>query len=147
MTGFVDREVRQDVADVLVRYASGIDGRDWELFRTCFTDDCEADYDAIGAWRGADESTEWLRRVHDPCCHTLHRITNQAVTIRGDGVSARSYVDALIMFADNQSGTRAAGFYDDELVAADGGWKIARRRFTSVLLQLVPDRTLLSLEG
>jgi hypothetical protein len=25
----VDREVRQDVADVLVRYATGIDRRDW----------------------------------------------------------------------------------------------------------------------
>jgi len=29
----VDREVRQDVADVLVRYASGIDRRDWPITR------------------------------------------------------------------------------------------------------------------
>jgi len=44
----VDRDVRADVADVLVRYATGIDQRDWALFRTCFTEDCEADYGGIG---------------------------------------------------------------------------------------------------
>ncbi len=40
----IDREVRQDIAEVLVRYATGIDRRDWALLRSCFTDDCEADY-------------------------------------------------------------------------------------------------------
>ena len=50
------------------------------------------------------------------------------------------------MFADNTSGTRAAGFYDDELVLTDDGWKIARRRFTLVLLQLVPDGTVIDLD-
>jgi hypothetical protein len=50
----VDRDVRQDVADVLVRYATGIDRRDWALLRSCFTDDCEADYGEIGGWHSAD---------------------------------------------------------------------------------------------
>jgi 3-phenylpropionate/cinnamic acid dioxygenase small subunit len=147
MTGSVTREVRQDVADVLVRYATGIDRRDWELLRSCFTDDCEVDYGDIGRWHGAAEIVEWMRRVHEPCGHTMHRITNQTVTAKGDGVSARSYVDALVMSADNQSGTRATGYYDDELVVTDDGWKIARRRFTLVLLQLVSDVTPLSSGG
>ena len=65
MTGtIVDREVRQDVADVLVRYATGIDRRDWALFRTCFTPDCEADYGDIGVWHGADAITEWMEKSH-----------------------------------------------------------------------------------
>jgi hypothetical protein len=123
MTGSVTREVRQDVADVLVRYATGIDRRDWELLRSCFTADCEVDYGDIGRWHGAAEIVEWMRLVHEPCGHTMHRITNQTVTAKGDGVSARSYVDALIMSADNQSGTRATGFYDDELVVTDDGWR------------------------
>jgi 3-phenylpropionate/cinnamic acid dioxygenase small subunit len=124
------------VADVLVRYATGIDRRDWALFRTCFTEDCEADYGAIGAWHGVDAITDWMERTHQPCGHTLHRITNTAMVPDGDGISARSYVDAIVMAADNQRGTRAAGYYDDELVSTDDGWKIARRQFTLVLLQL-----------
>ena len=91
----VDRAVRQDVADVLVRYATGIDRRDWALFRACFTEDCD--------------------------------------------------VDALVMF-DEHAGTRATGFYDDELVETDDGWRIARRRLTLVLAQMIPDGTTLDLD-
>jgi 3-phenylpropionate/cinnamic acid dioxygenase small subunit len=131
----VDREVRQDVADVLVRYASGIDRRDWGLFRTCFTDDCIVDYWDIGVWHGADAITEWMEQTHAACGPTLHRITNQAIAPNDDGVTARSYVDALIMRPDNRVAARAIGYYDDALVRTDDGWKIAHRRYTMVLLE------------
>jgi 3-phenylpropionate/cinnamic acid dioxygenase small subunit len=131
----VNPDVRQAVSEVLVRYATGIDTRDWELFRTCFTADCEADYGDIGVWHGADEITEWMRDSHAPAGNTMHRITNQVVTPDGDGVRARSYVDAIVMGPDNVHGTRACGYYDDDLVDTGTGWKIARRRFTMVLLQ------------
>jgi 3-phenylpropionate/cinnamic acid dioxygenase small subunit len=147
MTGMADREIRDDVAEVLVRYATGIDRRDWELFRSCFTDDCQADYGSIGMWRNGDEITEWMRVVHEPAGHTMHRITNVTVTPSTSGVTARSYIDALVMFADNEHGTRALGYYDDELVASDDGWKIAQRRFTMVLLQLVPEGTVLDINS
>jgi 3-phenylpropionate/cinnamic acid dioxygenase small subunit len=136
----VDRDVRQDVAEVLVRYATGIDRRDWALLRSCFTDECEADYGEIGNWRGADAITEWMKQAHAACGPTLHRITNQAVapSARGDGVvTARSYVHAIIMAADSRTGTHAIGYYDDELVRGEAGWQIARRRFTMVTMQIV----------
>ncbi len=140
MTAAVDREVRQDVAEVLVRYATGIDRRDWPLFRSCFTDDCDADYGDVGAWNSADGITAWMRETHEPCGHTMHSITNIVVTSHDAGVTARSYVDGIIMFPDNQAGARSAGYYDDELVATGDGWKIARRRFTMVMLQFFPER-------
>ena len=136
----VSREVRQDVADVLVAYATGIDRRDWDLLRRCFTADCDANYGDIGAWHGADEITEWMRQTHEPCGPTLHRISNIAVTAgEGDAVTARAYVDALVMLADGVTGFRAAGYYDDELVETGAGWQIARRRFTPVLYQGVAE--------
>jgi 3-phenylpropionate/cinnamic acid dioxygenase small subunit len=135
----VDRDVRQDVADVLVRYATAIDQKDWTQFRTCFTDDCEADYGAIGVWRSVDEITEWMAQVHDACGHTMHRISNVAVSPGdGDGVVARCYVDALVLGPDNGAGVRAAGWYDDELVRTDDGWRITRRRFTLVRQEPAP---------
>jgi 3-phenylpropionate/cinnamic acid dioxygenase small subunit len=137
MTVVVGHEVRQDVTDVLVRYATGIDRRDWERFRSCFTDDCEADYGDIGVWHGADEITAFMQESHAQCGHTLHRITNEAVTPIADGVSARCYVDAIVLGADNTSGAHAIGYYDDELVDTDEGWKIARRRFTMVKLAMI----------
>ena len=67
----------------------------------------------------------------------MHRITNQVVSVDGDSATARAYVDALIMAADNVSGVNAVGFYDDEFVRTEQGWRLARRRFTSVLVRTV----------
>jgi 3-phenylpropionate/cinnamic acid dioxygenase small subunit len=127
-----EREDRQDIADVLLRYATGIDRRDWPLFRTVFTDDCELDYGEIGSWQGVDAVTEFMQQAHAMAGHTMHRLTNQVITVDGDEAQARTYIDALIMLGDNTSGVNAAGFYDDDIVRTGEGWRIARRRFTQV---------------
>ena len=132
-----EREVRQEVADLLVRYASAIDRRDWALLRSCFTDDCVADYGEIGRWKGGDAITEWMRKTHEPLGHTLHRISNQAVGRDGEAVTARSYVDVIVLGPDNVRGAQAAGYYDDVVIQVDGDWKIARRSYTMVRLQTI----------
>src|SRR5579875_3499738 len=126
-----EREDRQDIVDGLVRYATGIDRRDWPLFRTVFTEDCELDYGEIGVWRGVDAVTEFMQQAHAMAGHTLHRLSNQVIAVNGDSAEARTYVDALIMVDDNQ-GVNGIGYYDDEIVRTDAGWRIARRRFTTV---------------
>ncbi|MFZ0906725.1 MAG: nuclear transport factor 2 family protein [Mycobacterium sp.] len=136
-----DRQDREDVADALLRYATGIDRRDWTLFRSIFTEDCELDYGEVGTWKGADAVTEFMQQAHALAGHTMHRLTNQVITVDGDSAQARTYVDALIMLADNNSGVNAAGFYDDELVRTEQGWQIARRRFTQVRVAAIGDPT------
>jgi ketosteroid isomerase-like protein len=126
-----EQEDRQDIADVLVRYATGIDRRDWPLFRTVWTDDCELDYGEIGTFKGVDAITEFMDQAHAMAGHTMHRLTNQVIDVHGDTAESRTYVDALIMI-DGNSGVNAAGFYDDELVRGDDGWRVARRRFIQV---------------
>jgi 3-phenylpropionate/cinnamic acid dioxygenase small subunit len=103
-----ERDDRQDISDLLVRYATGIDRRDWPLFRTVFTDDCQLDYGEIGA-----------------------------ITLDGDNATARTYIDGLIMAGDNNSGVNAIGFYDDDVVRTPAGWRIARRRYTQVRITTV----------
>jgi ketosteroid isomerase-like protein len=127
-----ERQDRDDIAAVVLCYATGIDRRDWTLFRSIFTEDCELDYGEIGAWKGAAAVTEFMQQAHALAGHTMHRLTNQVITVDGDSAQARTYVDALIMLADNSSGVNAAGFYDDEFVRTEQGWQIARRRFTQV---------------
>ncbi|ODR18409.1 nuclear transport factor 2 family protein [Mycolicibacterium porcinum] len=125
-------EDRSDIIDVLVRYATGIDRRDWPLFRTVFTDDCVLDYGEIGSWNGVDAVTEFMDQVHAMAGHTMHRLSNHAIAVDGDTATARTYVDSLIMAQDNSSGVSGIGFYDDDLVRTSSGWQIARRRFTAV---------------
>jgi len=128
---------QQEIADVLVRYASGIDRRDWARFRSCWTEDCDVDYGAVGHWHGADEVTAWAESVHAPCGYTMHRITNMDISVCGDAATARSYSDALVLRADNVAGNEVDAWYDDELVRTADGWKIAHRRLTIVRVQAV----------
>ena len=125
----VDRETRQAVADVMVRYATGIDRRDWALFRTCFTADVAADYGDLGSWDSVDAIADYMVATHADMGHTMHQLTNIAVTVDGDAATARAYVDAVLMGVDGTSGLQARGFYDDSLVRTVDGWQIAQRRF------------------
>jgi 3-phenylpropionate/cinnamic acid dioxygenase small subunit len=121
---------RLAVTDVLYRYATGIDQRDWSLLRSCFTEDCQLDYGDIGRWYNANEMVEWMRRTHESLSHTLHRITNPVVEIRGGGATAHSYVHAVIVHpSEPDRPFHAYGLYVDELVKSDGAWRIARRRY------------------
>jgi 3-phenylpropionate/cinnamic acid dioxygenase small subunit len=131
-----DLDTREHITDVLIRYATGIDSRDWELFRTCFTDDCDADYGDTGHWRSGHEITEWMAQTHDPLGPTLHRITNVALTQQESGWSSRCYVHAVVMMPDLVTAVHAYGWYDDHLVPMTGGWRIARRRFTPVTTEV-----------
>lgn len=132
-----EREDKQDISELLVRYATAIDRREYPLLGTVFTDDCVADYGEIGSWHSADAIIEFMDAVHAMAGYTLHRLSNIAITVSGDTATARTYIDALILAADNSGGVNAVGFYDDELVRTTDGWRIARRQFTSAQVATV----------
>ena len=126
------RDAKQDIAEVLIRYSTGIDRRDWDQFRDCFTADCHAEYEGIGTWDGIEPLIQFMIGSHADMGHTMHRLSNLAITVEGDTARARSYVDAILMSADGQTGLNAIGLYDDELARTSDGWRIATRRFTMV---------------
>jgi hypothetical protein len=51
-----------------------------------------------------------MRVTHEPLGRTLHRITHQAVVSELETVTARSYVDVIVLGEGNQRGAQAAGF-------------------------------------
>ena len=130
------RADHDDIAEVLVRYATGIDRRDWDLFRTCFADDVVADYGDAGRWDSAEALTAFMVDAHAGMGHTMHRLSNLAITVDGDRATSRTYVDAVLMAPDGGSGLNPIGYYDDVLVRTEQGWRIQRRTFTSVHFQV-----------
>jgi 3-phenylpropionate/cinnamic acid dioxygenase small subunit len=129
----VDPVTRQELFDLVVRYATGIDRRDWPLFRTCWTDDAVTDYGKVGKWDSGDAITEFMRQVHEDCGHTAHRVGNYEVHAAGDGYASRTYVDAIVMRGDNQKGLQMLGFYDDVYRRGDDGWRISSRTFVPTI--------------
>jgi len=120
---------KAQIAEVLVRYATGIDFKDWALLRTCWTDDVEADYGEVGQYSGVDAITDLMEQLHHGMGPTYHRLSNFAITVDGDHATARSYVFAHLQALpdDLASWVEALGHYDDELVRTPEGWRIAKR--------------------
>jgi hypothetical protein len=124
---------REDIFEVTVRYATAIDTRQYDLLSTVFTEEADLDYGVVGHWKSAAEITEFMDAAHAGAAHTLHRMTNQAITIDGDAATVRTYVDALILLEDG-SGANPVGYYDDHAVRTADGWRINSRTYTSVRL-------------
>ena len=122
---------RDQIGDVLVRYATGIDRKDWPLFRTCFTPDVRADYGDIGVWADVDAMTEYMRVTHERMPNTKHLLSNVAIEVDGDTASAASYVHVvLVLCAEPLAWVDAVGQYDDQLVRTEDGWRIRERKFS-----------------
>ncbi|RVW01286.1 nuclear transport factor 2 family protein [Rhodococcus xishaensis] len=137
-TSTLDPEARFAISDLILRYGTAIDTRDWGLFRGIFTDDAYIDYTAagIGTFTSADDFAQAMRKGHAPFGKTMHRLTNIVINA-GDAITARTYGDAIVMAADNTTGHHAAAWYDDEIVHTTNGFKIARRTITMVLFEAI----------
>ena len=120
---------KEQIAEVLVRYATGIDSKDWPLFRSCWTDEIDVDYQQLGRFTSADALTEVMTRLHENMGPTYHRLSNFVIAVDGDRATARSYVHAVLMLQsdDSTNWVDALGHYDDVFVRTQGGWRIRER--------------------
>ena len=121
---------RVAISDLLVRYATGIDTKDWPLFRSCFTENVLADYGDIGVWNGVEEITSFMEVAHRHMPHTKHRMSNFVVEVDGATATAVSYVHAVLVFETGPNDwSDAIGHYEDKLVRTPEGWRIAERKW------------------
>jgi 3-phenylpropionate/cinnamic acid dioxygenase small subunit len=116
---------------VLVRYATAIDTRDWSLLRSCFTTEATADYgDMGGEFASVDELVAFMETAHAAMGPTNHMLSNFVIEIEGNEARASTYVHAVLAAPDDPSSwIDAVGRYEDRLVHADDGWRIAFRQF------------------
>lgn len=128
---------RAAISDVFHNYASAIDLRDWNLLRTCFTDDVEADFASLtpgNIVRGADKWTGQIRRSIEALDATQHIITNHVHMIDGDSSQSRSYLQAQHVLRGAAGGPDVhyliGGYYMYDMLRAGGVWKIRRYSLT-----------------
>jgi hypothetical protein len=131
---------RIEIDDLLTRYATGVDRRDWDLWETCFTPDAFIDYSAFGGTQGGvKEVRAWLDKTLAMFPMSQHMVINKEVELDGDRATARSgFYNPMNLPAGGAAEGREAGsettllwfdggYYCDKLVRTDTGWKIAER--------------------
>jgi 3-phenylpropionate/cinnamic acid dioxygenase small subunit len=129
-------EDERAIIDVLYACSHGLDGKDYEIFMACYTDDGrfawkpEPDGEFVVDARGTEQLDRFYRNleVSVPAGIEHHALTNPRIVVN-DGLTASAVSWYLI--ARNyggRPGVRSTGRYLDELVRGeDGRWRIRER--------------------
>jgi hypothetical protein len=116
------------VAETVYRYATGVDTRDWVLYRSIFADQVDIDFSSYNgrpaARTTADDWVARARRLFSGLAATQHSMTNPTVTLNGDRATCVMYMRAehVLTQDDPDAWFTIGGYYTDQLVRAGEGW-------------------------
>ena len=125
---------KAEIIEALNMYAFALDARAWDLFDRVFTEDVEAVFGPAGAaWVGLEEFKTSFAAFHDTLDSHVHTMMGQLVHVDGDTAHAFSYGNWLLVRAAAEGGSTwlGTGYYDDELVRTEAGWRIKKRVCTT----------------
>jgi 3-phenylpropionate/cinnamic acid dioxygenase small subunit len=126
-----DTADRAAIEEILVRYCTIVDARDFQRFDEIFTPDAIIDYTASGGIKGAlPEIKTWLIKVLAPFTVVLHHVTNFDIRVEGDRARSTCYLFNPMGLGQPDGTTSmfwCGGRYRDELVRTKGGWRITSR--------------------
>jgi 3-phenylpropionate/cinnamic acid dioxygenase small subunit len=122
---------RQAIVDLLNRYSTCLDARDWQGLEQVF------DLDAVGVYggrthEGRDEIVRAIAGFLDLCGASQHLLGNYEIHLDGDEATSATRARVIHVGAgDNASLTpyESIGTYRDRLARTAEGWRLVRREF------------------
>ena len=118
--------------DVMASYAKGVDERDFDLYRSCFTDDVEVVGFGDATIHGGDAWTEYVVKALDAFGATQHMLGPQLATIMGDEAQCRTDVQAWHVLKEPENHTLTLwATYNSTMQRTPQGWKIKRHELVS----------------
>ena len=127
---------RQEISDTIMKYATGIDRRNWPLYRSIFADEVEFDFSSFsGTPAAVMKADDWVSNVsalQDGFDATQHVLTNFVYDISGDDAIVDVYMKAEHFLTNDQGDNSVAlgGFYTHRLRRGPDGWKIDKCKLT-----------------
>lgn len=122
---------RLAIQDVLVRYSTAIDTKNFALLDEVFTADGVGDYTASGGIRGGlGEIKQWLAGALSIFTVVQHLVTNVTVEIRGDEALTSCYLFNPLGYPRDDGSVEmlwCGAIYRDRFVRTPDGWRIRER--------------------
>ena len=114
---------RIEINDLLTKYATAVDNKDWALYRTVFTPDAFIDYESAGGVKGSlDEVVAWMETTMAGFPMTQHLVANVGVELDGDAAKVRAmFYNPMQM--GNGKNFWCGGWYNHQLVRTADGWR------------------------
>ncbi len=117
-------EDQLEIRALLARYARGVDTKDWETYRSVFTEDAHIDYSSAGAIVGGrDEVVDWFAANFGIIPWSMHYITNVEADVDGDRATVRAMFYNPMQLPGMDTQSACGGYYHHELVRTADGWR------------------------
>ena len=118
-----------EIAALLNKYARAVDTKDWELYRSLFTEDAYIDYTAAGFIAGTrDEAADFLSRQQAEVTMSMHYVMNVESNIEGDNAQTQAMWFNAVRPPAASDNSFFGGRWHDELVRTANGWRIRSLR-------------------
>jgi hypothetical protein len=126
------------VTETVYRYATGVDRRDWTLYRSLFGDTVTIDFSSFGPNQppprvmSADDWVAGIVPLFTGLAATQHSMTNPLAVVDGDVATITMYMQAHHVYDpdDPASWYTVGGYYDDTLARVDSRWLLTSVRLT-----------------
>lgn len=121
---------RARITDHVLKYATGIDRHQWDLYRSIFADEIVMDF---SSWSGqpatpmaADDWVAGVRATLEPFDATQHVLTNFVVEVDGNTATCTCYMAAHhhLVTGDLREMHSIGGYYVHQLKRDGDGWLI-----------------------
>ncbi|HYB37425.1 MAG TPA: nuclear transport factor 2 family protein [Mycobacterium sp.] len=113
-----------EIQQLLARYARAVDTKDWDLYRSVFTDDAHIDYTSAGILAGSrDDVADFLAQAFTGIPWSMHYITNIEAEIDGDTARVRAMFYNPMFFPGVSGPSFFGGYYHHDLVRTPDGWR------------------------
>ena len=138
---------RMEITELVHCYATGVDSRDWTLFRSIFTDEIEVWLGSASAGEAAlrrvnaDKFTERVSRIISRFAVTQHLLSNHRIAVKGNEATCVVYMQARHFPRQeeaNQAVWDIGGYYTHYLARTAAGWKIAKYTLTVTWTENTP---------
>lgn len=137
---------RAEIQDQLMRYARGVDRKDWDAVRATYHADA---HDEHGEFSGSvDEFIEWVEKRHRTIPFSMHLLLNCLVEFKDEDTA---FVETYFIAMRRAPGPAANGSanapevdaevigrYLDRFERREGTWKVARRCVVYDSSRMVP---------
>ena len=118
--------------DVMLKYAAGVDERDFDLYASCFIENVEVLDFGEAPINGRDEWVKYVKNALDNYGPTQHMLGPQLATINGDNAHCRTDVQALHYLKQPEGEILTLwATYETDMIRTDEGWKISKHRLVS----------------
>ena len=113
-----------EIAALLSAYARAVDTKDWQLYRSVFTDDAHIDYSADVFTGSLDGAIEFFDGDFSALVTmSMHYITNIESSIDGDTAQVRAMYYNPTRFSGAAETATFGGYYYHDLVRTPNGWR------------------------